>query len=102
MNTQELEQAVSQVNAGTAHLLDVRRDEEWQLSHAKPAMHFDSGKILDQNQLPDLPKEATIYVYCQSGGRAGRVKNKLLAEGFLDVRNLGGLVDWQSVGGEVE
>lgn len=100
MDIQDIKNAIKEVEAGEAILLDVRRDDEWEAGHAEAAVHFNSERVLKDGELPDLPKGKTIYTYCLSGGRAGRVKTKLLEAGYADVRNLGGLQHWQAAGGK--
>lgn len=100
MNSQEIQNAIKEVDAGDAILLDVRRDSEWEAGHAQPAIHFNSERLLNQGELPELDKKTKIYTYCQGGGRAGRVKTALKNHGFKQVENLGGLKDWYSAGGE--
>lgn len=100
MESSEIKKAISAVLSGDAVLLDVRRQDEWDAGHAGPAIHFDSPRILEDGELPEVSKDKTIYVYCRSGGRAGRVKNELLRQGYYDVHNLGGLSDWQANGGK--
>lgn len=95
MEKLELQQAKIDVSEGRAVLLDVRRQDEWDSGHAAKALHFNSERILKNGEFPDFPKSTPIYVYCQSGGRAGRVKNALLQAGFQTVVNVGGLGDWQ-------
>lgn len=100
MQPAEIKLAVEEVNNGEAILIDVRRDEEWGMGHAKPATHFDSDRLLKSGDLPDIDKDKKIYLYCVSGGRAGRVKMALLNHGFKNVQNLGGLQDWFNAGGK--
>ncbi len=102
MYSEEIKKAIQQVKDKKAVVLDVRRGDEWSAGHAKDAVHFDSDKILGLGESPDIEKEMPIYTYCQSGGRAGRVKNELARRGFMNVHNLGGLKDWEANGGEVE
>ncbi len=101
MNSQDIKLAVEEVNAGRANLVDVRTDLEWGEAHAKPAIHFDS-KRMEAGELPDLEKDKPVYLYCRSGGRAGRMKTVLQNAGFKEVYNLGGLLDWHEAGGEAE
>jgi rhodanese-related sulfurtransferase len=102
MTPQEIKHAVEQVKKGEALLLDVRRQEEWDKGHAVGAELFPSERILIGGEVPKVPTEKTIYTYCQSGGRAGRVRAELERKGFTDAHNLGGLLDWSEAGGEVE
>jgi rhodanese-related sulfurtransferase len=51
-------------------LLDVREDREWQLGHAKNAIHLGKG-ILERDLekiIPDVSKE--IFMYCGGGFRS--------------------------------
>jgi rhodanese-related sulfurtransferase len=102
MTESEIKLAIEQVERGEAVLLDVRRKEEWDTGHARGAKLFPAERVLTGGEVPDLPKDKTIYTYCVSGGRAGRVRAELERQGFSDVHNLGGLLDWQEAGGEVE
>lgn len=99
MQLQEIQDAIKEVANGDAVLLDVRRDDEWAEGHAEQAVHFDSAKI-EAGELPDIPKDKKIYVYCKSGGRAGKSATIMQNNGFADVHNLGGLTDWLSAGGK--
>ncbi len=92
---------VEEVKNNEAALIDVRRDDEWAEGRAKGALHFDFAKI-EKGELPPVPKNKKIYLYCRSGGRAGRAKNILQKAGYENVENLGGLKDWQALEGEVE
>lgn len=101
----ELSVDVSEINkevlAGTAVLLDVRTELELEEDgYAPNSIHFDVVKI-DEGELPDISKDKKIYVYCKSGGRAGRAEEILESNGWKDVVNIGGLVDWEAAGGEV-
>lgn len=101
MTPQEIKEAVELVNSGQANLVDLRRDEEWEAGHAKPAVHLNSQRM-KAGEVPDLDKAKAVYLYCRGGGRAGRMKLVLENKGFTDVHNLGGLTDWHPAGGAVE
>jgi rhodanese-related sulfurtransferase len=94
-------EAVDDVAAGTAVLLDVRRDEEFDDSRAEGAVHWPLAN-LKAGLMPDIEPETKVYVYCASGGRAEEAREILLAHGYSDVISIGGLADWQRAGGEVE
>ena len=90
-----------EVSAGTAVLLDVRTELELEEDgYAPNSIHFDVVK-LDSGELPDISKDKKIYVHCKSGGRAGRAEGILEENGWTNVVNIGGLVDWEAAGGEV-
>lgn len=101
MTPQEIQAAIELINSGAANLVDVRTEDEWNEGHAKPAIHFDSQQIA-AGEIPDLDKTKPVYLYCRSGGRAGRAKLVLENKGFAEVHNLGGLLDWHQAGGEIE
>jgi phage shock protein E len=70
-------------------LIDVRNPEEFKLGHREDAINFDLSLMI-QGNLPDLPKDAKIEVYCLSGGRASIAKQILESGGFQDAENVGG------------
>lgn len=92
--------AIPDIEAGDAALIDVRTQEEWDSGRAAPAVHLPLAQ-LEAGELPDLPKDTTIYVTCRSGNRAGTAVTILEQAGYTDVTNIGGLDDWQTAGGDV-
>lgn len=88
-----------EVADGTAVLVDVREPDEFASGHAKNAKLIPLGDVEDGKFNED--KDKTIYVYCRSGRRAGEAKTMLENQGYKKVENLGGLTDWQALGGEV-
>lgn len=90
--------AVDEVAAGRATLLDVRTAKEFAAGHAAETLHLDHARIV-KGALPDVPKDATVYVYCRSGRRAADAVRVLRAAGYRDVTNIGGLADWERAGG---
>ena len=91
--------AVPAVEAG-ADLIDVREQAEWDERRATPARLFSLGR-LEGGELPQLAKDAKVFVYCHSGRRAGIAVGLLRRAGFSDVTNIGGLSHWKSAGGAV-
>lgn len=77
------------VTAKQVVYMDVRTDEEWEAGHVNDALHFDLNKI-EQGQVPDVPKDAEIKIYCRSGRRAETAKSLLIEMGFKNVENIGG------------
>lgn len=74
-------------------LIDVRNIEEYEEGHAEGALHVPLMAILYDNLgvLDTVDKHEHIELYCHSGGRAERARELLIAKGFTDVVNLGGL-----------
>ncbi len=70
-------------------LIDVRTPKEFNQGHYKGAINFDLNLMM-QGELPNLPKDAKIEVYCRGGGRAEAAKQILNSAGFNDAENIGG------------
>ena len=84
-----LDQVKAAVDAGTAVLIDVREQGEWDLGHLKTARLVPlSGLNKDAAaQAAGLPKDKPIYLHCKSGGRC-LVAAELLKPLGYDVRPL--------------
>lgn len=81
---------------GTALLVDVRNDDEWQSDHASGAVHLAVDKIL-KGAVPTNDTSKKIYLYCASGNRAGIATDTLKQKGY-DAENIGGLSTWRAAG----
>lgn len=57
------EQLIEKVAAGTATLLDVRPDEEWDAFHLPGAVHIPLGEL--PVRLDELPKDHEVIAYCR-------------------------------------
>lgn len=97
MNPKKIEQ---QIKNEEIVLLDVREDYEWEAGYIDGAIHISLGD-LNTESTKDLPKDKPIYVYCQSGNRAGQAKKILDGLGFIKVTNIGGILEWLEKGGEL-
>ncbi|MPN20879.1 Thiosulfate sulfurtransferase GlpE [bioreactor metagenome] len=75
-------------------LLDVRTKEEFDAGHIAGAVLLPNETILDSQPdvLPDL--NAEILIYCRSGNRSAQAANKLVAMGYTNVYDFGGIIDW--------
>lgn len=73
--------------------VDVRTQEEWDSGHLEEAIHIPHEQIVARIEEITSNKDATIHLYCRSGGRAGRAKSALEALGFNNVVNAGGYED---------
>ena len=87
----------AELASSKAVLLDVRTPQEFNSGHSEKAQNFDSVRI-DKGEMPNIPKDTKIYLYCRSGNRATEVKNSLQAQGYNNVVNLGGLSQMQQLG----
>jgi len=75
-------------------ILDVRTQEEYDAGHIAGAILIPNETIIDTKPdlLPDL--DAEILVYCRSGNRSAQSAKKLLAIGYTNVYDFGGIIDW--------
>ncbi len=87
--------AKARMDSGDALIiLDVRTKEEFDAGHIAGAILVPNETIFDEQPglLPDL--DAEILVYCRSGNRSAQAANKLIAIGYTNVVDFGGIVDW--------
>ena len=75
-------------------ILDVRTEEEYDAGHITDAILVPNETIIDEQPelLPDL--DAEILVYCRSGNRSAQAAKKLIAIGYTNVVDFGGIIDW--------
>jgi rhodanese-related sulfurtransferase len=82
-------QVKSSVAAGTAVLVDVREQAEWDNGHLKAAQLVSLSVLSKEGAaIPaTLPKDKPIYLHCRSGGRCLKAAEILKAKGY-DARAL--------------
>lgn len=75
-------------------LLDVRKPEEYKKKHIPNAVLLPIEELREGNfvALPD--KDATIIIYCWTGRRAEDAAEILVENGYTNVYEMGGIVDW--------
>ena len=77
-----------------AVLLDTREAPEFAVSHLRGArlVCYDTFALA---AVRDIPKDASIVVYCSVGARSEKIGARLRQAGFTNVRNLyGGIFEW--------
>ena len=82
-------------------ILDIRSQEEFQVSHLPNArlISYDDFSPVD---LQSIPKDAEVIVYCSVGYRSEKIGEKMIQQGFTQVKNLyGGIFQWKNEGLEV-
>ncbi|MSO48659.1 MAG: molybdopterin-synthase adenylyltransferase MoeB [Acidobacteria bacterium] len=77
-------------------LLDVREPFEHASAHIEGAVLIPMGAVMQQ--LESLPRDRTVVVQCQSGGRSARVTAALRQKGFEAVNLAGGIHAWRMAG----
>ena len=88
-------EAYEMMNSESAFiLLDVRTEEEHQESRIPGSIlipDFEIGSRAE-SELPD--KNALILVYCRGGRRSESAAKELVAMGYTNVYDFGGITDW--------
>ena len=81
-------------------LIDVREPAEFAAGHAQGA------ELIPMSVLPvrlqDIPRDRTVYVICQSGGRSAQVVSWLNQQGYDTVNVEGGTAAWAMAGHPLE
>jgi len=95
-------QVVAKIGQPNVYVIDVRTQEEWNAGLVKGAMLWGLAERLQMNQLPDISKDAEVYLYCHSGNRATQAAKIMQAAGFTNITNLGAFQTWIDAGGPVE
>lgn len=75
-------------------IVDVRRADEFAAGHIPGAIHIANESIgeVPPEELQD--KDQLIYIYCRSGNRSKQAAAKLVAMGYTNLVEFGGIIDW--------
>lgn len=92
------EQAHTRTGDGTAVLLDVRENAEWQTGHAPGALHLPLGRLEDGEALPPEAQDRPVVTVCRSGRRSQRAAELLAARGVACTDVVGGMEAWAEAG----
>ena len=75
-------------------ILDVRRPDEFAEGHIPNAINIPNESI-GSDEISALPnKNQLILVYCRSGKRSKEASSKLVALGYTNIVEFGGILDW--------
>lgn len=90
----DAEEGKQMIDAGNVMIVDVRTPEEYASGHIPGAINIPNEDIGSQQpaELSDL--EETLIVYCRTGVRSKQASDKLVAIGYENVYDMGGIVDW--------
>lgn len=94
--TRPIGEAYQAIRQGGA-LIDVRTAQEFAAGHVADARNL-SVEAIEAGTLPDVDRQAPVYVYCRSGNRSARAASVLRGAGFTNVKDLGGLNDVKKLG----
>ena len=76
-------------------ILDVREQDEFDAGHIPGAVLLPYTKIDEKAEglFPDKDKQ--MLVYCRSGRRSKIAAEALVALGYTNIKEFGGIIDWQ-------
>ncbi len=79
-------------------VVDVRTPTEFAAGHVEGATNLDLEGGQFSQLIESLPKNEAYLVYCQSGRRSALAADAMVQAGFTNVRDMGGIADWQAAG----
>lgn len=83
------------------YVLDTRGKDEYAVSHLKNAREV-GYYWFDMRDVYDIPKNATVVMYCAVGNRSSRIAERLIKAGYKNVFVLyGGIFEWVNGGNPV-
>ena len=95
--TPEQAKAIMDDETSNCIIIDVRSLDEYNSGHIPNAVSLPNETITSDNPqvtaiLPD--KDQTILVYCRSGKRSKQASDKLVALGYTNICDIGGIMNW--------
>lgn len=98
ISTDSLASWLDDDNRKTPVLIDVRKKQEFEVSHLDGAIHIDPDKK-DYSAITSLPRDTPIVAYCSVGYRSSALADRLRRAGFTNVVNLeGSIFTWANEG----
>lgn len=82
--------AVAAVSGGSARLIDVREDNEWNAGHAHGAAHVARGIIERDIEKFAPEKNESLILYCGGGYRSALAADALQKMGYTNVASMAG------------
>lgn len=94
VNMQEFEQKLKETK--NAVLIDLRTPKEFESGHIKGSKNIDFFGKGFYDQILKYPKDAPLFIYCESGGRSGQTLERLKNEGYQFVYEMHeGMSGWR-------
>lgn len=101
-------EAIARAARGELTVIDVREAKELPATGiATGALHIPLGQIRAKadpkaaGREPRLSPDRPVAIYCAMGSRSGAAGKQMLALGYTEVFNIGGIGDWLAAGGPV-
>lgn len=79
-----------------ATVFDVRETVEYVGGHAPAAVNLPLSEFADR--VAEVPRDETVYIICESGGRSAQATQWLEERGYRAVNVAGGTSAWRSAG----
>ena len=89
------EAAKSMIDSQEVIILDVREQFEFDAGHIPGAVLLPVGAITKESAAAVIPElESVVLVYCRSGNRSKTASDALVALGYTNVYEFGGINTW--------
>ena len=75
-------------------MVDVRTPKEYADGHVPGALNIPNEDIGSTQPSQLSSTDDKLIVYCRTGVRSKQASDKLVALGFTEVNDMGGIVDW--------
>ncbi len=79
-------------------IIDVRTPDEFAAGHIDGAVNLDLEGGQFSKLIEELPKNEAYLVYCHTGRRSALAADTMVKAGFTNVRDMGGIADWEAAG----
>lgn len=84
------EEVMKALQSKKIEILDVRTSGEYKSGHVPFSTNIDYYAKNFKEQVLELDKDKTYYLYCKTGVRSGRAQRMMLSNGFDSVCNVNG------------
>lgn len=89
------EQAKEMMDTQEVIILDVREQDEFDAQHILGAVLLPVGSITEESAAAVIPElDSVVLVYCRSGNRSKTASDALVALGYTNVYEFGGIRTW--------
>ena len=75
-------------------ILDTRAQDEYDAGHIPGAILLPHDEVLEKAESILTDKDQLILVYCRSGRRSKLAAEDLVALGYTNIKEFGGIIDW--------
>ena len=75
-------------------ILDARTQEEFDTGHIPGAILIPYDEVKEKAEAQLTDKDQLILVYCRSGRRSKLAAEDLVALGYTNIKEFGGIINW--------